>query len=87
MRQELKNQKAENDYLKLYTDTATGYVAVYDKRDGNVTYSNPMNAGLLRFVVNGVIFVGFFGITMLLFCMNNYEKNLFIGTFKKILKK
>ena len=48
---------------------------------------NPMSAGLLRFAVNGIVFVGFFGIIMLLFCMNNYEKNLFIGTFKKILKK
>lgn len=35
---------AENDYLKLYTDTATGNVAVYDKRDGEITYSNPLNA-------------------------------------------
>ena len=35
---------AENDYLKLYTDTATGNVAVYDKRDGSITYSNPLNA-------------------------------------------
>ena len=49
--------------------------------------SNPMNAGLLRFVVNGVIFAGFFGITMLLFCMNSYEKDLFLGMFKKIFKK
>ena len=35
---------AENDYLKLYTDTKTTYVAVYDKRDGSITYSNPVNA-------------------------------------------
>ncbi|MCR5584091.1 MAG: hypothetical protein K6F63_01495 [Lachnospiraceae bacterium] len=35
---------AENDKLKLYTDTKTGYIAVYDKRDGSVTYSNPLNA-------------------------------------------
>ncbi len=35
---------AENDMLKLYADTATGYVAVYDKRDGSITYSNPINA-------------------------------------------
>ncbi len=35
---------AENDYLKLYTDTKTTYVAVYDKRDGSITYSNPINA-------------------------------------------
>jgi len=35
---------AENDTLKLYTDTATGNVAVYDKRNGSITYSNPINA-------------------------------------------
>ncbi len=34
----------ENEYLKLYTDTSTAYVAVYDKRTGEVTYSNPVNA-------------------------------------------
>ncbi len=34
----------ENEYLKLYTDTSNGYVAVYDKRTGNITYSNPLNA-------------------------------------------
>jgi len=33
----------ENDTLKLYTDTATANIAVYDKRNGNITYSNPLN--------------------------------------------
>lgn len=35
---------AENDILKLYTDTATANVAVYDKRNGSIAYSNPVNA-------------------------------------------
>lgn len=35
---------AENDRLKLYADTATGYVAVYDKETKLTTYSNPLNA-------------------------------------------
>ena len=35
---------AENDKLKLYAQPATGNVAVYDKRDGSITYSNPLNA-------------------------------------------
>ena len=35
---------AENDKLKLYADTTTGNVAVYDKKDGSVTYTNPLNA-------------------------------------------
>ena len=35
---------AENENLKLYTNPTNGYVAVYDKRDGSITYSNPLNA-------------------------------------------
>lgn len=35
---------AENDLLKLYTDTKTARVAIYDKRDGTVAYSNPVDA-------------------------------------------
>ena len=35
---------AENDYLKLYTDTKTATVAVYDKRNQNIVYSNPLDA-------------------------------------------
>ncbi len=35
---------AENEYLKLYTDTDTCNVAVYDKRNGSVSYTNPLNA-------------------------------------------
>ena len=35
---------AENDKLKLYANTSNGNVAVYDKRDGSTTYSNPLNA-------------------------------------------
>ena len=34
----------ENEYLKLYTDTNTCNVAVYDKRDGSISYTNPVNA-------------------------------------------
>lgn len=33
----------ENEFLKLYTDTKTANIAVYDKRDGSITYSNPLN--------------------------------------------
>lgn len=34
---------AENDTLKLYADTKMGNVAVVDKRNGKITYSNPMD--------------------------------------------
>ncbi len=35
---------AENEFLKLYTQPSTGFVAIYDKRDGKITTSNPLNA-------------------------------------------
>ena len=35
---------AENDTLKLYTNTETAEIAVYDKRNGEITYSNPQDA-------------------------------------------
>jgi hypothetical protein len=35
---------AESENLKLYTDTASANVAVYDKRTGETTYTNPLNA-------------------------------------------
>ena len=34
----------ENDNLKLYVNTETAEVAVFDKRNGTITYSNPANA-------------------------------------------
>lgn len=35
---------AENDTLKLYADTENGTIAVVDKRNGQITYSNPLGA-------------------------------------------
>lgn len=35
---------AENDTLKLYADLETATVAVVDKRNGQITYSNPLDA-------------------------------------------
>lgn len=35
---------AENDILKLYADLETATVAVVDKRNGQITYSNPLDA-------------------------------------------
>ena len=32
---------AENDILKLYVDTSLGNIALVDKRNGQITYSNP----------------------------------------------
>ncbi len=48
---------------------------------------NPLNAGFVRFGINGVSFVAIFAIVMILFFMNKYEKDLFFGVIKKVLKK
>ncbi len=50
-------------------------------------YFNPMVHGSLRFLVNGCAFVGIFAVTSFLFVFNKYEKNLCLGTFKKVLRK
>lgn len=35
---------AENETLKLYANTSTAEIAVVDKRNGQITYSNPLDA-------------------------------------------
>jgi O-antigen/teichoic acid export membrane protein len=50
-------------------------------------YYNPMHQGLLRFIINGGIFVVVFAVIMILFVLNQYEKNLFWGIFKKTLNR
>lgn len=50
-------------------------------------YFNPMTAGYLRFLVNGVVFVIIFAIIMVLFVMNKYEKELVFGTIRKALRR
>ena len=47
---------------------------------------NPMPHGALRFLVNGCVFVVCF-VVIMLFCMNDYEKNLFFGKIKKLIKR
>ena len=48
---------------------------------------NPMPHGYLRFIINGIVVVGLFGILMLAFVMNEYEQNLIFGIIKRFLKK
>ncbi len=47
---------------------------------------NPLPQGVLRFLVNGLLFVVAFAVLMC-FCLNTYEKNLFFGKIKKLLKR
>lgn len=50
-------------------------------------YFNPMAHTIWRFGVNGVIMVGLYGVLLYCFGWNDYEKQLFFGTAKKILQK
>ncbi len=47
---------------------------------------NPLPSGFIRFGINGVIVVVTFGVLMLAFGMNQYEKNLVFGIFKRAKK-
>lgn len=47
---------------------------------------NPLPHGLLRFLINGAVLVGCFGVLMLLKGFNQYEKNLVLGVVKRVLK-
>ncbi len=48
---------------------------------------NPITNVIIRFTVNGVAVVGVFGVLVLLFYMNKYEKNLLIAPIRKLLRK
>ncbi len=47
---------------------------------------NPMTHGYIRFLINGIIFVAVF-IVLMYFRLNDYEKNLFFGKFKRFIKR
>lgn len=69
-------------YLKItpYLLVALGFGLLLEK-------FNPMPQGALRFLVNGIVFVGGFIICLFMFCLNDYEKNLFFGVFKKLKRR
>jgi len=71
---------AENDYLKLYTNTTTTEVAVYDKRSGEITYSNPVDRasdpianGSNKVYLNSQFMLTYYDSTMTQVTMNNYD--------------
>lgn len=68
-------------YLKItpYLLVALAFGLVLEK-------FNPMTHGALRFIVNGCVFVCGF-LFILKFCLNSYEKNLFFGKIKKLIKR
>lgn len=71
---------AENDILKLYTNTTTTEVAVYDKRSGETIYSNPKDraddsiaTGRLKTDLNSQFVLSYYDNAMTLGTMYNYD--------------
>lgn len=71
---------AENDILKLYTNTTTTEVAVYDKRSGETIYSNPKDrandaiaTGRLKTDLNSQFMISYYDNAMTLGTMYNYD--------------
>ncbi|SFS03763.1 DUF5696 domain-containing protein [Anaeromicropila populeti] len=79
---------AENDTLMLYANLETTEVAVYDKRNGQITYSNPVDresdeiaTGVNKNLLGSQIVVDYFDSGLTLASMNNYEKSILKNQF------
>lgn len=77
---------AENDTLKLYANIQSGEVAVVDKRNGQITYSNPANAdddavasGTNKSFLKSQLIVDFFNTTRTQGTMDSYSYCTSIG--------
>lgn len=80
---------AENDKLKLYTNTTTTEVAIYDKRSGVITYSNPKDrendtiaTGRGKVDLNSQFMLSYYDTTMTLATMYNYDYSVERNQFK-----
>jgi hypothetical protein len=74
---------AENENFKLYTNTETTEIAVYDKRSGVITYSNPVKAdedaiamGVNKSFLKSQIIVDYYSESRTSGTMNNYDMSI-----------
>ncbi len=74
---------AENDTLKLYTNLKTTEIAVYDKRSGESTYSNPVDrsldtiaAGRNKVALNSQFMLTYYDLSMTMINMYNYDYSI-----------
>ena len=79
----------ENDSLKLYTDTKTSYIAVYDKRTGEITYSNPPEAdndekagAAQKNFLKSTLLIYYYSSTVSSAYMDNFSKCISLGQFE-----
>lgn len=80
---------AENGELKLYTDLKTSEIAVYEKKTGHITYSNPVDreedtiaAGVNAQLLSSTINLIYYSSTMSRGTMNNYNMSIQYGQFE-----
>ncbi len=80
---------AENDYLMLYTNTDTTEIAIYDKRSGEITYSNPVDrandplvSGTNASLLNSQLVLSYYDSSMTEVIINNYDLSVSLGQFQ-----
>jgi len=80
---------AENDVLKLYTNTRTTEIAVFDKRSGQIAYSNPPDreedkiaGGRNKTALNSQLAVTYYDSGMTRATMYNYDYSVTRGQFE-----
>lgn len=80
---------AETEFLKLYTDTETTEIAVYDKRNGEIVYSNPPDreedqiaSQRNKTALNSQLVVTYYDSTMTRATMYNYDYSVERGQFE-----
>lgn len=80
---------AENDFLKLYINTKTAETAVYDKRTGMTTYSNPVGAAddaiagkTHKSYLQSQLIVDFYNAARNSSTYNSYDYSTSIGQFE-----
>ena len=80
---------AENDTLKLYTDTDTSEIAVYEKATGHITYSNPVDrdedtiaSGVNKSLLSSTFELVYYNSSSIRGTMNNYDMSIQYGQFE-----
>ncbi len=78
---------SESDELKLYTDTTTAEIAIYDKRTGDITYSNPIDAdndfatGINKSFLKSQVIIDYYNDKRTSGTMNSYDMSTKNGQF------
>lgn len=78
---------SESEELKLYTDTVTTEIAIYDKRTGEITYSNPIDAdndiatGINKSFLKSQIIIDYYNDKRTSGTMNSYDMSTKNGQF------